>query len=42
MGLSLLNVYLLIKTYWEFPLWLSGMNLTCIHEDVGLLPGLAQ
>ena len=26
----------------EFPLWLSGKNLTSIHEDVGLIPGLDQ
>ena len=26
----------------EFPLWFSVMNLTCIHEDVALIPGLAQ
>ena len=31
---------------WGFPLWLSGLswlkNPTCIHEDVGLIPGLTQ
>ena len=26
----------------EFPLWFRVMNLTCIHEDVALIPGLAQ
>ena len=26
----------------EFPLWLSSMNLTSIHEDTGLIPGLAR
>ena len=23
-------------------MWLSGHSLTSIHEDVGLIPGLAQ
>ena len=28
---------------WVFPLWLSGLtNPTRIHEDGGLIPGLAQ
>ena len=33
-----------IKTLgWEFLLWLTGLrNPTSIHEDVGLIPGLAQ
>ena len=26
----------------EFPSWCSGMNPTSVHEDVGLIPGLAQ
>ena len=26
----------------EFPLWLSGNELTSIHENAGLIPGLAQ
>ena len=26
----------------EFPLWHSGTNPTSIHEDVDLIPGLAQ
>ena len=26
----------------EFPLWLSITNLTSIHEDVGLIPGLTH
>ena len=26
----------------EFLLWLSGNNLTSMHEDVGLIPGLIQ
>ena len=26
----------------EFPLWLVKMNSTSIHEDVGLIRGLAQ
>ena len=30
----------------EFPLWFSGssavMNLSSIHEDTGLIPGLTQ
>ena len=26
----------------EFLLWLSGNNLTSIHEDSGSIPGLAQ
>ena len=26
----------------EFPLWLSGNDLTSIHEAVGSIPGLAQ
>ena len=26
----------------EFLLWLSGKNLTSIHEDTGSIPGLAQ
>ena len=25
----------------EFPLWCREMNLTGIHEDAGLIPGLA-
>ena len=31
-----------IKKMWylEFSLWHSGNNLTSIHEDVGLIPGL--
>ena len=28
---------------WEFPLWLSGLRIQHnIHEDVGLIPGLAR
>ena len=27
---------------WDFPFWLSGTNPTSIHEDMGLIPGLAQ
>ena len=26
----------------EFPLWFTGNNLTGIHADAGLIPGLAQ
>ena len=27
----------------EFPLWLSGLRTQCsVHEDVGVIPGLAQ
>ena len=26
----------------EFPLWLSGNELTSIHEDIGSIPGLHQ
>ena len=26
----------------EFPLWSAVTNLSSIHEDVGLIPGLAQ
>ena len=39
-----MKIYEMIKLksiLWEFPLWLSG-NLTSIHEDEGLIPGLAQ
>ena len=35
-------VFLNILTCWEFPLWLSGMKLTNIHEDVNSIPGLVQ
>ena len=32
-----------IKTFWEFPSWLSSlMNPTSIHEVKGSIPGLAQ
>ena len=31
-----------MKTDLEFPLWLSGMNLTSIHEDTGSITGLTQ
>ena len=27
---------------WEFPLWWLGNSLTSIHEDMALIPGLAQ
>ena len=27
---------------WKFLLWLSSNNPISIHEDVGLIPGLAQ
>ena len=30
------------KLVLEFPLWLSSNKLTSIHEDVGLIPGLAH
>ena len=26
----------------EFPLWLSGNQAISIHEDVSLIPGIAQ
>ena len=26
----------------EFPLWISGNEPDCIHEDVGSIPGLCQ
>ena len=29
------------KNSLEFPLWLSETNLTSIHKDTGLIPGLA-
>ena len=33
----------LFKAPWEFPLWLSRLrNQHSVHEDVGLIPGLAQ
>lgn len=28
--------------YLEFPSWLSVMNLTSIHENMGLIPGPVQ
>ena len=31
----------IIKT-WEFPLWLAVTNPTSIHEEAGLISGLAQ
>ena len=31
-----------IKMIPKFPLWLVVTNLTSIHEDLGVIPGLAQ
>ena len=36
------SIYTLKRIALEFPLWLSGMNPTSIHENVGLIPGLDQ
>ena len=35
--LSIVNVVV-----WEFPLWCNEKDLTSIHGDAGLMPGLAQ
>ena len=34
---------LIRKAAWEFPLWLSKLGTQhSVHEDAGLIPGLAQ
>ena len=35
------GIFLENEQYWEFPSWLSGNELTSIHEDAGLIPGIA-
>ena len=36
-------IKLLEKRKLEFPLWLSGLRIQhSVHEDAGLIPGLAQ
>ena len=45
MPFYLSNKMLVQKGVWEFPAWLMPqqlMNPTSIHEEAGLVPGLAQ
>ena len=40
--LQALVTFLPLKAFWEFPSGSAVMNLTSIHENVSLIPGLAQ